>query len=38
MRKNLTKNDIVKSIYMQVGFPKKVIDEILYDIINLIID
>ena len=38
MRKNLTRNDIVKSIYMQVGFPKKVIDEILYDIINLIID
>ena len=24
MRNNLTKKDIVKSIYMQIGFPKKV--------------
>ena len=38
MRKNLTKKDIINSIYMQIGFPKKVIDEIINDIILLIID
>ena len=37
MRNNLTKKDIVKSIYMQVGFPKKVIEEIITDLIDLII-
>ena len=37
MRKNLTKKDIINSIYMQIGFPKKVIDEIINDIILLII-
>ena len=29
MRNNLTKKDIVKIIYMQIGFPKKVIEEII---------
>ena len=38
MRKNLTKKDIINPIYMQIGFPKKVIDEIINDIILLIID
>ena len=38
MRKNLTKKDIVNSIYMQIGFPKKVIDEILSDLIDTIVD
>ena len=38
MRINLTKKDITNSIYMQLGFPKKVIDEILNDIIFEIID
>ena len=38
MRNNLTKKDIVKSIYMQIGFPKKVIEEIINDLIDLIID
>ena len=33
MRNNLTKKDIVKSIYMQIGFPKKVIEEIINDLI-----
>ena len=37
MRNNLTKKDIVKSIYMQIGFPKKVIEEIINDLIYLII-
>ena len=37
MRNNLTKKDIVKSVYMQIGFPKKVIDEIINDLIDLII-
>ena len=37
MRSNLTKKDIVKSIYMQIGFPKKVIEEIINDLIDLII-
>ena len=38
MRNNLTKKDIVKSVYMQIGFPKKVIDEIINDLIDLIIN
>ena len=38
MRENLTKKDIVKSIYMQIGFPKRVIEEIIKDLIDLIID
>ena len=37
MRSNLTKKDIVKSIYMQIGFPKRVIEEIINDLIDLII-
>ena len=37
MRVNLTKKDIIKSIYMQIGFPKKVIEEIINDLIDLII-
>ena len=37
MRNNLTKKDIVKSIYMQIGFPKRVIEEIINDLIDLII-
>ena len=37
MRNNLTKKDIVKSIYMRIGFPKKVIEEIINDLIDLII-
>ena len=38
MRNNLTKKDIIKSIYMQIGFPKKVIEEIINDLMDLIID
>ena len=37
MRVNLTKKDIVKSIYMQIGFSKKILDVILDDFLNIII-
>ena len=38
MRNNLTKKDIVNSIYMQLGFSKKISELILEDFILLIID
>ncbi len=38
MRNNLTKKNIINSIYMQIGFSKKIIEEILNDIIILIIE
>jgi len=38
MRDNLTKKNIINSVFMQIGFPKKVIEEILNDIITLIIE
>ena len=38
MRINLTKKDIVKSIYVQMGYSKKILDIVLDDILNLIID
>ncbi len=38
MRINLTKKDLVNSIYMQVGFSKNVSDEIIDDFIELIIE
>ena len=38
MRINLTKKDVVNSIYMQIGYSKRIIDVILDDILNLIID
>ena len=37
MRINLTKKDITKSIYLQIGLSKKIIDLFLEDIIKLII-
>ena len=37
MRVNLTKKEIVNSIYMQIGFSKKISENLLDDIINLII-
>ena len=37
MRINLTKKDIVNSIYMQIGFSKKVSETILEDIFQLIL-
>jgi len=38
MRSNLTKKNIINSVYMQIGFSKKIIEEILNDIIILIIE
>ena len=38
MRINLTKKDIINSIYMQIGFSKKILDIILEDILNIIVD
>ena len=38
MRINLTKKDIVNSIYMQIGFSKKISEHILEDIFQLILD
>ena len=36
MRINLTKKDIVKSIYLQIGLSKKIIDLFLEDIIKVL--
>ncbi len=38
MRVNLTKRDIVNSIYMQLGFSKKILDMILDDLLKMIIN
>ncbi len=38
MRSNVTKKDIVNSIYMQLGFSKKILDVILEDILNIIVE
>ena len=37
MRVNLTKKDIVNSIYMKLGFSKKILDLILEDILDIIV-
>ena len=38
MRINLTKKEIINSIYMQIGFSKKISENLLEDLLNLIID
>ena len=38
MRINLTKEEIVNSIYMQIGYSKKISENLLEDILNTIID
>ena len=38
MRINLTKKDVINSIYMQIGYSKNILDVILDDILNLIIN
>ena len=38
MRINLTKKDIINSVYMQIGFSKKISENLLEDIINTLID
>ncbi len=36
MRINLTKKDIINSVYMQLGFSKKTIESILEDMLNIL--
>jgi len=38
MRTNLTKKEIINSIYMQIGFSKKISESLLDDIILIIIE
>ena len=38
MRNNLTKKEIVNSMYMQLGFPKKVCENLLEDFFTIILD
>ena len=38
MRINLTKKDIINSIYMQIGFSKKVSENLFDDILNEIVE
>ena len=38
MRINLTKKDVINSIYMQIGYSKNILDVILDDILKLIIN
>ena len=38
MRINLTKKDIIKAVYMQIGFSKKISENLLDDILNTLID
>ena len=38
MRINLTKKDIVNSVYMQIGFSKKISENLFDDIFEVIID
>ena len=37
MRINLTKKDIINSIYMQIGFSKKISENLLDDILQIIL-
>ena len=38
MRVNLTKKDIINSIYMQIGFSKKISESLFDDIFDVIVD
>ena len=38
MRINLTKKDIINSIYMQIGFSKEISENLLDDLLSMIID
>ena len=38
MRQNLTKKDIVNSVYMQLGYSKKISEILIEDFFDLIID
>ena len=36
MRLNLTKKDIIKSLYLQIGYPKNITENILEDLFDII--
>ena len=38
MRINLKKKDIINSLYMQIGFSKKISEQLIEDILEIIID
>ena len=38
MRINLTKKDIVNSLYMQIGYSKKISEKLLEDVFELILE
>ncbi len=38
MRVNLTKKDIINSMYMQLGFSKKVCENLLEDFLTILLD
>ena len=38
MRLNLTKKDIINAVYMQIGFSKKIADNLFDDIFDIIVD
>ena len=38
MRVNLTKKDLINSVYMQIGFPKKILDNLFDDFLDMIIE
>ena len=38
MRINLTKKEIINSIYMQIGFSKKISEDLLEDILDVIVE
>ena len=38
MRINLTKKEIINSLYMQLGLSKRILDTILEDILNIIVE
>ncbi len=38
MRINLTKKEIINSVYMQLGFSKKISENLLEDLLSIILD
>ena len=38
MRVNLTKKEIINSIYMQLGFSKKILESLLEDFLSILLD
>jgi len=38
MRQNLTKKEIINSIYMQLGYSKKLIENVLEDTFDILLD